>query len=749
MKKNFFCLAFLFSMATSMWAKAPQQFTIEGPFPSRPSKTQLATAAGGFTKDDVEFWVGEGSNETVLVLQWNIASETNALAWGYRWDGEEVSGEDLLCAVAKADPRFVVMMQTGTEYGSAIGGFGYDADGDGEFSVGKDDQVFVADENGIIDAGDYGFDGYTSVSAGDYWQGGWYDGYWSYWVKETQAEDWGYSGYGATGRILTPDCWDGWNFSVGMNPQDWKPIVAAPKPVLLADYSNGMFFVNEDWYGHDNGSINFLSNTGEWTYRVYKKENPGLDLGATSQFATIYGGKMYICSKQGNRLVVCDAQTMKSIKVIENIALNETDQSADSRAFLGVDTEKAYLSTSDGIFVIDIVNNEIAAKVTGTEGQVGNMIRVNDYVYAVTLDALLVIDADTDAVVETILGPKDGETQLKLGSIVLSKDGNLWLSVATNGGGGTAPKLMKLDPKTHDVEVIEIPDGIYAPANSWYAWTADGFCASNQNNCLYWNGGASSWFSGTAVMKYDIDNNMFSKLIDLSSTDFSIYGSSLRIDPVSDELVLGLFEGFASTNYKTVCYDSNGTLVQEYPMEEHYWFPALPVFTDNAAPIAADMSALQIPGDVSYTLDLGAIVSDDDNATAAIVKTVSSVSDTSVLDAEVENGELVITPIANGTASVTIAFNSNGKVVEQTVDVTVDIASGNEELGATKLLVYSLNGTLVVGGLEVGTSVVVYGMDGTMLFNGVSTAATEIIALPTNRIVVVKVGKQTIKTMIK
>ena len=64
------------------------------------------------------------------------------------------------------------------------------------------------------------------------------------------------------------------------------------------EYTNGVFFLNEDWYGHQNSTINFLSDEGEWTYRVFQKTNPGKELGCTSQFGTIYNGKFYIVSKQ-------------------------------------------------------------------------------------------------------------------------------------------------------------------------------------------------------------------------------------------------------------------------------------------------------------------------------------------------------------------------------------------------------------------------------------------------------------------
>ena len=58
------------------------------------------------------------------------------------------------------------------------------------------------------------------------------------------------------------------------------------------DYSDGVFIVNEDWYGHQNSTVNFLTNQGEWIYRAFQKENPGRELGCTTQFGTIYGNRL-------------------------------------------------------------------------------------------------------------------------------------------------------------------------------------------------------------------------------------------------------------------------------------------------------------------------------------------------------------------------------------------------------------------------------------------------------------------------
>ena len=150
------------------------------------------------------------------------------------------------------------------------------------------------------------------------------------------------------------------------------------------DYSDGVFIVNEDWYGHQNSTVNFLTNQGEWIYRAFQKENPGRELGCTTQFGTIYGNRFYFVSKQerdpgakitGSRFAVCDASTMEVIKEFPYIATTtKTDKNgketlisiADGRSYLPVDEHKGYIGTSNGIYVFDNDNLTIGGQIKGT-----------------------------------------------------------------------------------------------------------------------------------------------------------------------------------------------------------------------------------------------------------------------------------------------------------------------------------------------------------------------------------------------
>lgn len=706
MKKKLYFLLLMLLCTTIAFAQVCVQGVPRNLHKNAKGITRSVNASVDF--DKIQYWVGTGDKKSALVVKWNDGKDDNkCLVWGYRWN-EKTTGAQMLLDVAAADPRFYLLVNGGTQYGVAIGGYGFDLNDNGNILLVNGDHTFELTD-GVYDCGSYSFDDFTSNDNEDHWQSGWYNGYWSYWVASADGHEFTYSNEGASSRELADGSIDGWSFVADMS--NWGSadmsgdLEYVTTPTKKADYTKGTFIVNEDWYGHQNSTINFLTNDGEWVYRVVQKENPGVELGCTAQYGQIYGDKFYVMSKQekdpgasvvGGRVNILNAQTMKMEKQIQTISIGDNGTSnADGRAFLGVDEHKGYVGTSNGIFILDLDKQEITGSIEGTtngggsayeqlySGQIGSMIRVNDRVFAVhQKSGLLVIDANTDKVEKAIASPEGW----CFASVVLSKDGNLWLSLADTSGSGQADnRIVKLNPNTLEQTIIDLPEGIYGPANSWYAWTPDCFCASNQQNVLYWNGGSNSWFSNYTIYKYDIDSNKFSKYLDYTDAadGFYIYGCSFRVDPVSDDAYVSLFKGYGDRTYVVRKYDAEGKQLAEYPMISNYWFPSLPVFPDNVAPVIANpVGDLTLAADKTATIDLKNLATDADNFDAAIVKSVKTVSDVAVLDAKMQNGSLIITPKKEGEAAVTIKVNSNGKLAETTFVVTVTPATGINGISA-------------------------------------------------------------------
>ena len=227
---------------------------------STKQESQLRADAS-FTFDDIQYWVGTGSNKAALVIEWHDGNRPDAMVWGYRWDGE-ATGHDMIVAIAQADPRLVLLTQYTGWMGYTIDGIGY---GESRLNISYDlegaksepknafkfeppitnpllgqtshpehpaEDVAAAIRQGVqtgviyhpINAERYGYPSYDydywSCSNGIHWQAGWYYGYWSYFVRSSQTSNFSYSGLGATSRVLTDGCWDAWSWNGNMNTSE-------------------------------------------------------------------------------------------------------------------------------------------------------------------------------------------------------------------------------------------------------------------------------------------------------------------------------------------------------------------------------------------------------------------------------------------------------------------------------------------------------------------------------------------------
>ena len=258
-------LSFFFVMAFYVVGAYAQVLVQGQPHPSARNistkqESQLRADAS-FTFDDIQYWVGNGSNKAALVIEWHDGNRPDAMVWGYRWDGE-ATGHDMIVAIAQADPRLVLLTQytgwmgytiDGIGYGESILNISYDLEGAksepknafkfeppitnpllGQTSHPEHpaEDVAAAIRQGVqtgviyhpINAERYGYPSYDydywSCSNGIHWQAGWYYGYWSYFVRSSQTSNFSYSGLGATSRVLTDGCWDVWSWNGNMNTSE-------------------------------------------------------------------------------------------------------------------------------------------------------------------------------------------------------------------------------------------------------------------------------------------------------------------------------------------------------------------------------------------------------------------------------------------------------------------------------------------------------------------------------------------------
>lgn len=197
--------------------------------------------------DDIQFWIGAGSNRAAMVIDWEGEnSNSQSLAWGYRWDGA-ATGVDMAMAIISADPRLFVKVQSlSGGLGMAIYAFGYD-NGDGIFTL-NDGTVF--DSTGVANTPPA--DAAHSLDPADLYAEGAFTGFWHYGVSTGNPYDggsWASSNWGASSRELVDGDWDGWaftpNFDFSSFPSNPQAAIPVPEPttfvLLLAASPLGLY----------------------------------------------------------------------------------------------------------------------------------------------------------------------------------------------------------------------------------------------------------------------------------------------------------------------------------------------------------------------------------------------------------------------------------------------------------------------------------------------------------------------------
>lgn len=432
--------------------------------------------------------------------------------------------------------------------------------------------------------------------------------------------------------------------------------------------AKGFYIVNEGWYGHDKGSVNYFEKNGtSYTphYRAFKAANPDTELGNTTCYGAIWGDNFYLISKQDNRLVIADAQNLKSKKVI-------TDLGGDGRSFLGIDDQKAYIGYKGGIKTFNIENLTLGEAIAGVSGEIGNMCYAYGKVFAVSDENLYIIDAKTDKVEKTVTGSYDTYK-----SVVTAKDGSVWVAAAN--------KFIVYNPNDlENTKEIAYPVDA-AVSSSWGSWNPGGLCASTQTNTLYWTTGTSPW-SKNAVCKYDIDaSNANSSFYTLPNDEAGqkrvLYGAGLRVDPLSDNLVLQSCRDGGEYAYNWFFLLSNtGTQNTSFVVADdkeptagngYYWFPSMPVFEDANKPQIL-LNQVMMGTNKKVEIDLSTKVVDYDNIFATMATQVELLNKQDQAKVSIAGNKLVIeSQTQEGNFKLKLTVVSNGVKVEKEIELVI------------------------------------------------------------------------------
>ena len=420
-----------------------------------------------------------------------------------------------------------------------------------------------------------------------------------------------------------------------------------------ANASNGFFLVNEDWFGHCDGSVNYFKKKGaeyDIKYNVYANANGGETLGTTTCHSAIWGDNIYFVSKQGNRLVVADAKTLKSKAVIQDLG-------DDGRAFQGVNEKKAYVGTGSGIVIFDLESNAVVGKVNGIDDEVGNIAYSNGKVFAITRNALFVINPETDKIIK--------QTEGQCSQLTMDRQGNIFVALSD--------KMLKVNSQTLATEDIAYSDNA-KPADPWFAWNPGSMCYSTQTDHIYWTA------KGKHIYKTDINTKTSTLIYTLGKSDkgtnLSFYGAGLRIDPLTDELIIICkHSGWGNNGKYNFIYKLNNEgkeimhqAILDKNGEEYFWFPSLPVFEDANKPQIL-LNQVVLNDNMKSEIDLTEKIIDYDNVFPTMIVTAQSAIPT-IAKVSVQGNMLVVEPGAEeGCTTATLSVLSNGVKVEKEIQI--------------------------------------------------------------------------------
>lgn len=513
------------------------------------------------------------------------------------------------------------------------------------------------------------------------------------------------------------------------------------------DYTEGTFWLNEEWFTHKNGSISYLRNPlpteeSEILYHAYSRNNDDACFGATSQYGMVFADKLFVMSKQdndagdirhngGGRLVVADANTLRRLASFDEIG-------GDGRACVGVDARKAYIGTHSGIRTLTWDNGvftlspaNIAGINNDTEGdssdignnqalynkQIGDMVKAGAYVFAIQQGVgVHVIDTATDTPVGLI---EDTGVQ----GITQTADGHVWFATSTNAASGHS-MLREIDPQSAEViSETEVPGVISC---SWGSWRSTSFFASKSDNTLFWNGGSAGiTSSGGTIYRWNTaedatDLQPLYVLPKKEGTFPDVYQqmyATMRYDDRTGAILFATTtapSGNYRYNWLNFIDSESGEEISSVRLKDYYWFPSIPIFPDVYAPRFNTIEPVALDNEEDeYILPLDGLAYDNDNIDYNV--TVSRVTDNSnrsalpleeIADVTEKDGVITIRPRKIGESELVLRAESNGRETYAYVPVSVSVNSGIGDITAATRTISIIGDKVILKGFDGETFIV-------------------------------------------
>jgi DNA-binding beta-propeller fold protein YncE len=210
---------------------------------------------------------------------------------------------------------------------------------------------------------------------------------------------------------------------------------------------DGVFIVNQGNFTAGNASLSYFeSTTSVLTNDLFYEVNDA-PLGDVAQSISINGDLAYIVINNSGNIYVIDRKTAEF--------KGKISQLSSPRFFLKINDQKAYVSdlASNSISIVNPESYELTGAIN-VNRSTENMVLIDTkayvahwsgYLQAIKNNQVLIIDAETDALIDSI------QLGVEPNSMVVDKDQNLWVLCSGGYDNEEIPSLWKINPQDKSV----------------------------------------------------------------------------------------------------------------------------------------------------------------------------------------------------------------------------------------------------------------------------------------------------------
>lgn len=326
----------------------------------------------------------------------------------------------------------------------------------------------------------------------------------------------------------------------------------------LGGFENGFFIINEGWFGHGTGTVNFYRyDTRAIEDSIFIKANPDknlLPVSSTLQYGTVYDEKLFLVSKVGGPLVVADAYSLKEKGRIPAQGGN------DWRAVAGIDSSTGLLSAGDGLYRLNLDALETESRIEGISGQTGDLLKAGSRVFVLSQrEGAVILNTSSLEIEKTVPGVQVGFAR--------TADGKVWMA------GGTS--LIGIDPETLETEEVDLGFEVYG---AWGAWHPGSIAAGDSEVYMTRN---NMFSGGNEIYRYTGNEASLTLPFITLPGERVTYGAGIAYDQHRGTLVVNTVnKGYGDNFSKNVLfiYDGQNGDILENKAYEGYYFPSVSVF---------------------------------------------------------------------------------------------------------------------------------------------------------------------------